>query len=766
MTLKNRVETAVTKIEESSDIAEKFADASAIVEFNTPKGLVKPIGLLQQEAEAAIQSMTSFNEQTFVATTVYDGTEKVYFVDSGIAYTPVIYPYITGFDVAADVTAGKLMVLQGLTVGDTGTLDNQVPKNSDLHDVLSRIKVMAAGTTTLRSLENRFADSVNAKDFDGSTQADQIQNFIEFCETNSVLGEISDEYDLDGQTITISETVDIRCIGNGRLINGTVEAKGSLGDEIGLTGTVNKGDTTIPVVSEGIVAGDVIFIRSVINCLSSDAGDDRLGAFSSPSFFSEFLIVKSVSGSEIEVEEGVKWDYTNTAGANSWSRTNSTIQKVNFISDLKLDLNMNEKTSSELAVLNLEYCKNAQVTGKYSIEGEGYLITMFRCLDSVASNVYTSRPAYNVQSSTYNSFLTKGSVRCGIEDSTLRGGYQCIDFTFDTSEELANPSMLCFANNIKAYDCYDGATSHGGTYSSTFDSVKVFNSFNGIRTRSRLDGVYNCTVEKPSSGFGILIADGYNQGSIFSGNTVKNCQYGVHVQLDDQEGNATVSADISIVNTVAISCATGVEIETRTATNQRAGVVVDGLMFINGTSKAVNIGGYNNGVDIKNVTSIGTPSSGRAVVEYFLNIYDLSISNITAIGNEVPVIRGQSVGSFITDLTTFPDGDSSANLSIRNIYIADHTGVEYKSIMRSSDIFNKSLIDFSYGYGIGPVIRRQQWSSVSDDLIEAQNSAGGNVFSVTTAGTLNGSKPNSVKSAIAAATDIATLKAALDDLFD
>lgn len=158
--LSDRVESAVTKIEDSSDIAEKFADVSRTVEFDTPKGPVKPIGLLQQEAETAISSLVAFSKENFVATIVYDGAQKVYFVDGGVAYTPVSYPYTTGVDVATDVAGGKLIVLQGMTIGDTGSLDVQVPKNSDLHEVLSRIRVKAEGGLDERTLAAWMRDTI------------------------------------------------------------------------------------------------------------------------------------------------------------------------------------------------------------------------------------------------------------------------------------------------------------------------------------------------------------------------------------------------------------------------------------------------------------------------------------------------------------------------------------------------------------------------------------------------------------------------------
>ena len=117
-TLSDRVETAVTKIEDSSDIAEKFADASATVEFNTPKGPVKPIGQLQQEADAAIARIAHFKEETWVAGQTYT-EKKIYFIHNGIAYNPVVIPYTAGLvDIQADIDAGLFTVLQGLTDAD------------------------------------------------------------------------------------------------------------------------------------------------------------------------------------------------------------------------------------------------------------------------------------------------------------------------------------------------------------------------------------------------------------------------------------------------------------------------------------------------------------------------------------------------------------------------------------------------------------------------------------------------------------------------
>ena len=116
--LSDRVESAVTKIEDSSDIAEKFADASATVEFNTPKGPVKPIGQLQQEADAAIARIAHFTEETWVAGQTYT-EKKIYFIHNGIAYNPVVIPYTAGLvDIQADIDAGLFTVLQGLVASD------------------------------------------------------------------------------------------------------------------------------------------------------------------------------------------------------------------------------------------------------------------------------------------------------------------------------------------------------------------------------------------------------------------------------------------------------------------------------------------------------------------------------------------------------------------------------------------------------------------------------------------------------------------------
>jgi len=77
--------------------------------------------------------------------------------------------------------------------------------------------------------------------------------------------------------------------GSGKFTNTSMQAVGSIGTEVGLTSDALSGVTSIPVNGSGLAPGDYIFIKSVINCLSSDAGDMRLGSITgNTSYFAEF----------------------------------------------------------------------------------------------------------------------------------------------------------------------------------------------------------------------------------------------------------------------------------------------------------------------------------------------------------------------------------------------------------------------------------------------------------------------------------------------
>lgn len=185
-TIEKRANDAVASVEYAADVSEQFIDPSRLSDINTVKGPVKTLAKLSEsvagaakeleeningesarifsvasevegkiqedsarvavtavqvevslsseservisEAEAAISSMVHFSEEVFTPGANYPNG-RIYFVDAGIAYTPVSFPFIAGSSVLDDKNSSKLIILQGLTNSMLGSGLDQIPTN-------------------------------------------------------------------------------------------------------------------------------------------------------------------------------------------------------------------------------------------------------------------------------------------------------------------------------------------------------------------------------------------------------------------------------------------------------------------------------------------------------------------------------------------------------------------------------------------------------------------------------------------------------------
>lgn len=146
-TVSDRIETSVVQIGESAEVASQFIDPSNTSEIVREQGSLKPLGLIQQEADEAIARIAHFKEEAWVAGQEYT-EKKIYFIHNGIAYNPVVIPYTAGsVDIQTDINSGLFTVLQGLVMGDlggastreVGKRSNELPKGMDVEVVFSTL---------------------------------------------------------------------------------------------------------------------------------------------------------------------------------------------------------------------------------------------------------------------------------------------------------------------------------------------------------------------------------------------------------------------------------------------------------------------------------------------------------------------------------------------------------------------------------------------------------------------------------------------------
>ena len=167
-TIETRINDAVVSMEYAADVAEKFVDVNYVGSVSTKKGSIKSIKQIGDEAEvrisqiedefgvnalatqlrtaaiaaglevdadrisseasSAIAQIAHYREEGFIAEKVYSES-RIYFIDVGVAYTPLSFPYEAGLSIEADKVAGKLTVLQGLTNSVIGEGIDQLPTN-------------------------------------------------------------------------------------------------------------------------------------------------------------------------------------------------------------------------------------------------------------------------------------------------------------------------------------------------------------------------------------------------------------------------------------------------------------------------------------------------------------------------------------------------------------------------------------------------------------------------------------------------------------
>ncbi len=334
--------------------------------------------------------------------------------------------------------------------------------------------------------------------------------------------------DLNGSTVNITGT------------EGGFQTQGTLDTAINLSIAITKPATTTitTAVAHNLIPGDFVFLQSCINCLSSDAGSERLGYHVRDiSYFSEYLLVTEInSTTSFDVHNGTVFGiYPLTALPDSGDRTISFIQKVNFTEHVDIfngiitstarvrsdkirfdisrfclsrDITINHNQDNGAAVIfNRAYlCEARHVTGTHNYEDFDYL------------GIGTGHAYF-----TLNDFLTRGAQDCAFLDCVSINGTQSFDITYRPG---FNPSLN---NVIKRFRTYNNTvnpiTTHQGCFATVISDGVAYNSSRGPSIRSPndvfIDNVIYCTGESTkfptTNKYGIAIAGGFSKNVIIEG---------------------------------------------------------------------------------------------------------------------------------------------------------------------------------------------------------------------------------------------------------
>lgn len=606
-------------------------------------------------------------------------------------------------------------------------------------------------------------------------QGSVLELFFEYCSNNNLDAVIDIEIDSSDQDVSVPELLTINGADGGKLINTTLFTEGSLGTAVGLDADAEAFQPVIEIDPSSFSEGDDIFIYSCINCLSSDAGAKQLGSIAGNySYFSEFRTVYQTGSDNITVDGGLVFDYSTTPGPHSFGRTNSTIQVVNFHKGYTLNNLKFEESRSFQYSLRARLTKNInQNNVTYNCTNIQSIPMRFeKSIDCTATDIKSNRPIWQDGDSTV-SYLAfhYGCQNCHLKTVNNIGGRGVADFTFLVSDP--NPSNNCTISDLTSTGTGFGISIHPGVYNCgaeniTINAVKV----TGMKIRSPHSTLRNAKfyAAEGASGNGLSLEDGYLIGSVIENVRSTGFLYGIEASFDDS-GSATepsiVRGHCRVTNFTGMDNSIDLYVVNQSANSELCNVVFENITGINARTSTVLVGNYCNGITIKGVNSIDPVQTGRAVVEYRLNLTNLNVDNVScANAGDVYGLRGPSNSSFITDTTTFPLGNEEAQLNFGTFRFTGDltTGREYVSILRDLVIFRSKMQEYGIKLNLGQY-QFQALPQVEGDILVNNDSSGSNVFSIDQTGKFDGSNSNTVRDAISSANDINDLKTALNLFF-
>ena len=422
---------------------------------------------------------------------------------------------------------------------------------------VSSASVTATGSTEARSLEDRFADVVNVKDFnatgDGTTPDDEaIQAAIDSISSGVVIIP-NGTYNLT-DTINMKSNVSVQC-DEGTVVNGNnissstspvVKFTGSVGTEYALSVEANEGDDRITIASGSFAVGDLVHIVSVRNALNrNDAGGQWLGDGTGDSphyaYFSEFAVIaEDLGSSQYRLSRGLIFDsYKINASAESETgRTASTVKKVTSLENSKWIGGKVQRTSVGNDIFRMEWGYNnsiekCHIVRENALGNSVFLAASYLCEAKDVTNTndpklefnYASEGTCSISEHTsqksceeasgvwtetkaalhgkMNRFKTVGSMDCGFVGLKESYGAQSVDFTYGAGFDFSNVRSYCRGGSFTR--CFEGLTSHPGCFQEEFTNNIISDCFDdGIVVRGYMPivshNVITSTFDNPNGG--------------------------------------------------------------------------------------------------------------------------------------------------------------------------------------------------------------------------------------------------------------------------
>ncbi len=506
-----------------------------------------------------------------------------------------------------------------------------------------------------------------------------------------------------GWYIDLPSGVTIEGVGDGSvLLNCHLTASGSAGAEIPFTAPAAKGAASISIPATGLTNA-WLRIASVINCQSTDAGADQLGDRAADrSYFAEFVQVKAGLAGSATLFKGTEFAYSNTPGPDSGTATTSVARVVSFHSGGAVrNLSFSGRNTSFSEILLGTFCRDLRIehVSFDTNDASCYAVAMLYCLDCTQTGGSVRGKLTGISASTENILFWGSCTNCYADGVDSFGGYQAFDVTYPTQDPYrGGPSIDCGAVRCTAEGYQvDGFTSHGGCLRSFFDDCDAnggANGANGFRIRSRGDRVSRCKVIGwGSSGAGVKI----HEAALFDCDVTANRAQGMANGIEFDCSATTFAALRALLNgsraqiahnILSDLTANGIALLASPALATMIGPHVHHNQIFSPGGDGIDVGSYINGAVLEANRINGIPAGARGI-RWTTNIKRLFIGEHYIYGVDASgfAAGGASVVNQITDTTTFPAGNSEAQLFVGRIntdattpftgIFRDTTGVGY-----------------------------------------------------------------------------------------
>ncbi len=607
-----------------------------------------------------------------------------------------------------------------------GRLENEARKIGDMYSLGTEFRDI---TTSLSERE------INAKDYgvkgDGTNETQSLQNAINALRvTGGTI--LLPAGRVKAKGLQLYPNIRIRGVGKSTILEAPsaggymFQVTGSIGSPMPLIEDRVASSSSISTLSNhGLNVNDDILVMSQRDCLSSDAGNWRLGVGTPGvryAYFGEFKKVRSVlSDNSIGLSSPLffpSYNKDKTRETSQYAANSAVIQKVNFIKNVIIE---DMTIIGELAgIANFHFAFNCAIRNIDWLGGhEGTYVVFRESLKCHGENLNVEYTLEKEPSSLYmrNPYKIISSHLCGFKGCKAINATQAVDFTF---QEGRMCTAFAYFNDGDITDATDNAaTSHGGTYASQFLNNRMTNCKKGISTRSRLSIITGNILtghRSNQSTYGVSIYDGWARDCVVANNVIIG--FGSGIEVTEKEDGMFDYVGLSISVNKIQECLHGIWLR-RHSTNKYTGncmiKIYDNTIsradgFGSNFAKLIRVDPYYHGVEIfRNDLVVNSFTNAAVYLDKNTSNFNVTFNTFLSRdgGNSVKSVWVESPN----DTALFPGGRVQGFYYANQIEGTRVPDTEFVAFtLNSRDFFGNFVPAVDGAYTIGFSTRR--WNTI------------------------------------------------------